>query len=574
MTASYLRVALVLPPVQSFNMPYSAPAALASLLQERFGAQTLVVDAGVEWLASALRDADPAIAADLGRLRDPSAYRDAFALREAHAHAEAALQALTARWAPETVQLSGEYVPPDRFENWDEVRRSLERPTERMFDGYVRRELIPKLRSFHPQIVGLSVPFDWMLWPTLRLLRFLRRSCPDVVTIVGGPAIQRLWNEGQAEFFDILDADWAAIGDGERALIDLVGWVCRGEEPQDPALVRLPPEAAPKPRPQPAGFYDRGVVPDYSDLDLAAYLRPEPILPIPASEGCYYGRCRFCSRQRRDQAVTFVETPGRQVAEAMRRLQRQLGVTQFVLTGDILTRRFLLGVANDLSMDNAPLNWFCEASFKASMAGRLTEADCERLYAGGCRLILNGLESGSARIRELMDCQVNEAMFRRTLRRLSDAGVVPYVTIVFGYPGETAEDLMATAEFIRTHQETCVFATSRFEIVPGTPLADQLQQDPRVRCTPRSVLEGGWDHDAEDTLGDAAARAILERDLGGMFGRFPQFYRQIPVLMQLLSKTWPRPVPRRPANRRERVRALAQSPSGAGDRLGGGEQWT
>jgi radical SAM superfamily enzyme YgiQ (UPF0313 family) len=539
MPSSYLRVALILPPVQSFFMPYSAPATLASVLKETFDAHTLVIDAGIDWLWSEVEDRYASICEDLAALQQTEAYRDVFALREAFFKLEGVLSQLCAPWAPELVHSSGEYVPPGRYMSWEEVDRSLDRSVPRLFDRYFQRTLIPRLRKFRPQVIGLSVPFDWMVWPAMRLIRWLRRSCPDVATIVGGPAIQRLWYEGQADFFRVVHAHWAAIGDGERALCDLVEYLCQGKVPvEDGPLVRLPYCGHRRePRPHAPAFYGSGLVPDFSDLDLSRYLRPEPILPIPASEGCFYGRCRFCSRQRSDQIVPYVERSPRQIAAAMRQLHAETGATQFILAGDILTHRFLLALAEVLELECGRLSWFCEASFKASMASRLSQDDCHLLYGGGCRLILNGLESGSSHIRELMDCPIREEDYEQTLFRLVEAGIVPYVTIVFGYPGETMQDLMDTVHFIRKHFGHSVFATSRFEIVPGTPLSEQLPLRQGASCKPRPVLEGGLDFEDPDTLGSQEAGEILGRELEGMFGDFQQFYRQIPVLMQLLTKT-------------------------------------
>lgn len=551
MSASYLRVALILPPVQSLYMPYAAPAMLAALLQERFGARTLVIDAGIEWLSSELDTSQSSAADALAALRRPQTYRDAFALQEAYLNAEQALRQICAPWRPEEVKLSGEYVPPGHYAAWAEIDKSLNESTPRLFDRYFKHVLIPRLRHFRPQIVGLSVPFNWMLWPTMRFVRWLRRSCPDVTTIVGGPAIQRLWYEGQTGFFDILEANWVAVGDGERALTELVEFVCNGKVPVDGPLVKLPltdPDFGH--RPQVSAFYGSALAPDYSDLDLSRYLRPEPILPIPASEGCFYGRCRFCSRQRSDQTVTYTERTGRHVADAMLKLHGETGATQFILAGDIFTHRFLLSLAASLSRQREKLNWFCEASFKGPMASRLSQDDCDLLYQGGCRLILNGLESGSSRVRGLMDCQLREEDYSRTLSQLSRAGIVPYVTIVFGYPGETAEDLMETVRFIQKHSDESVFATSRFEIVPGTPLGEQLFLNSPASCKSRALLEGGFDYDDQNTLARSEANDILSRELAGVFGDFQQFYRQIPVLMQLLSKTWGE-APCRPGSTRD-----------------------
>ena len=478
-------VALILPPVQSFFMPYSAPAVLAAWLQQRCAAQTLVIDAGMEWLMQELEASD--VGDCIERLRRPETYRDMWTVREAHAVAASALENMCASWLPERVELSGRYFPPVPLENWEVVGELLDLDRPSLFDHYYANVLIPRLQRFDPQVIGLSVPFDWMLLPTLRLARWLTVRFPEVEIVVGGHAISRLWHERQAEFFELLDAKWVAVGDGQIALEQLMRFLDdRTLPPRGGPLVRLPvdelivPVATAEP-----GFLTGTIVPDFSDLCLSNYLRPTPILPVPASDGCFFGGCLFCSRQRSDQSVAYVERSPEHVADLMRALAARYGSRQFILAEDIVSHRFMLGLAR--SLVDTELTWFCEASFKGKMVRRLSADDYALLHDGGCRLILNGLESASARMRDLMGCSVDLDDYDENMHRLVDSGIVPYVTMIFGYPGETAADVSESINYMRRHVVRAVFATSRFWIVPGTPLARDLQSRPDAACIRRSV---------------------------------------------------------------------------------------
>ena len=538
MITSYLRVALVLPPVQSFLMPYAAPAVLASSLKERYAAETLVVDCGIEWLWSEVAaQGDMAASEMLSKLQHSETYSDALSLRSAFLQAEQILQNICQPWAPELVHLSGRYEPPAHYTNWEEVDRSLSLTRHRLFDRYFQRELIPKLRRMQPQIIGLSIPFDWMVWPAMRLARWLRRCIPDTEIIVAGHAIQRLWHEGEAEFFNTICAHWAAVGDSKQALMDLVEFLSSGDSPlEESPLIRLPLKGSPlRPSFQESKSYAGASVPDFSDLELARYLRPQPILPIPSSDGCFFGRCRFCSRQRSDQNIPYVERSSIDVAESMKRLADQTGTKQFILAGDILSHRFLLSLAQALEREG--FTWFCLSTFKGAMARRLSQEDCHLLYRGGCRLILNGLESGSARIRELMGCPTDQDDYDRTLTQLVSAGITPYVTIIFGYPGETIADLMETVSYIQERLNHVVFAASHFQLVPGTPLSQKLLSQPGAVYCQKSVLEGGLECQGPGVAKREMIDRVLDRELRGMFGSFPEFLRSIPVMMQLLTDT-------------------------------------
>ena len=47
-------------------------------------------------------------------------------------------------------------------------------------------------------------------------------------------------------------------------------------------------------------------IPCYDDYDFSEYLRPEPILPIRASYGCYWGKCTFCALYYNDKKYFFI----------------------------------------------------------------------------------------------------------------------------------------------------------------------------------------------------------------------------------------------------------------------------
>ena len=532
-----VRVALVLPPTQSLFLPYSAPAVLAAWLQRRCGATTLVIDSGVEWLDDQLRRAQPVrpdIYDAVTALRDRNAYRDAIALRAAYLRAEAALQSWCERWRPERVTINGEYTPPDNCREWTGIAHALCAEGPYIFDEYFRDRLLPSLKQFDPDIVALSIPFDWMVFSAMRLARHLRAALPAVTTIVGGHTVNRMWQEGDHEFFRLIDAGWAGVMNGHEALEQLIASTAAPKA--GGPLIRLPlSQPITTIQPEPPQFYAEGLTPDYSDLDLGAYLRPEPILSVPVSEGCYYSRCQFCFRLRPDRVIAYRESPPHVVADSIRQLQVDTGTRQFILAGDIVSHRFLSQLAASLKHFDEVPTWFCEATFKTPNARHLTTEFFEGLSQGGCRIILNGLESGSPDIRRAMGCPVDEEVYDRMILGLDRAGIIPYVTLVIGYPGETERDLLDTIGYVQKHMDRALFPMSRFMIYPGTPLSRALLNRADVVRTRRSVLDSWLHHESPDTLPHDRAVSLLNEHLPGMFGQFPEFLREITILMQMVN---------------------------------------
>lgn len=536
--ATNLRVVLILPPTQSFFMPYVAPFLLATWLKENYGAEILVIDAGIDWLLTeaARFGQDSKESRAFAALRDPQAYSNIFTLHEAVEDARQALTRICSPWFPERVELSGRYFPPSDYADWSILENALDLAKPGLFDRYFREVLLPMLQRFSPDIVGLSVPFDWMILPAMRLSRLLRNSLPGKCTIAGGHAIKRLWQAEEMDFFRLLDLDWVAVRDGESAFTTLIQQkLHEANSIATNSLIKLPvsEKAYTVPSAPPVTLVD-GVLPDFSGIQLSRYLRPETVIAIPGSFGCFYGRCRFCSRQRSDQSTLFYERDARDVAEAMRQVSVETGCRQFILGGDIFTHRFLLSLASILA--NERLTWGCLSSFKWSLAGKLSLEQCRALYRGGCRVILNGLESGSARMRELMGCPVRQEDYDQTLMNLAYAGIIPVVTLLIGYPGESRDDLANTVDYVLAHSTQVAFYMSRFEIVSGTPLSLELRKRPNSQCCRRSVLDSGLEYVGPDVVPEAEANALLNARLGGMFGTFAELLRSMPMLLQLVEK--------------------------------------
>lgn len=536
-------IAFLLPPTQSFFMAYSAPAVLASRAEARLNARTLVADTGIHWLNWSLsRPECPSTTRKaITKLRDPESYTDMAALRRTYDAAEDAIAAMCSPFSPERVDLSGVYYPRSQYQDWQAAFAASQSEKPHLFDEYIQECLVPQLRSFGPDIVALSLPFDWMIFPTMRLTRLLRGALPHQTKIIlGGHAVERLWQEEHTGFFDRIEADFAAVGDGDRSLRDLAMFVVGEQQlpadsPLMPLAVKRDGSTAPTPTrtvaPRSIAIFD--AVPNYPDADIALYLRPEPILSVPVSEGCYYGRCTFCSRQRRDQSVGYVERRGADVARAMLRLGSRYHCRQFIFAEDIVSHRFMRELSGEL--DGTDTEWFAEASFKSKLSRGCDAAYFRSLHSGGARLILNGLESASPSVQQAMGCPTDLDRYTAVMMAMDQAGIVPYVTMVFGYPTESRHDVELSAAFMRKHIDRMVFACSRFWAIAGTPLMSQLRTQNSGVLRRASVLTGGYTYSSADTLPAEAADQILHHEVPGLFEPFAHFLRTIPTLMYVIG---------------------------------------
>jgi len=118
-----------------------------------------------------------------------------------------------------------------------------------------------------------------------------------------------------SELFTCTDS--VVCGEGEKPFSDLLANIVNNLSLDDlPNLIHRNPKTGEFCRFGELSYTDitKQPPPDFSDLDLSAYLVPKPVIPYCISRGCYWGRCVFCQNRygdyqvRRYQAVP-VERP-------------------------------------------------------------------------------------------------------------------------------------------------------------------------------------------------------------------------------------------------------------------------
>ncbi len=110
----------------------------------------------------------------------------------------------------------------------------------------------------------------------------------------------------------------------------------------------------------------------------------------------------------------------------------------------------------------------------------LTKEQYDLMGKAGFRFVLYGLESGNQKTLDRLDKGVIAARIEEELRWAKGAGLAPHVTVMIGYPWETADDSLRTVEFVHDLFAKGLIDTLQGTIVvpyPGTPLYDQCKQN-------------------------------------------------------------------------------------------------
>lgn len=348
-----------------------------------------------------------------------------------------------------------------------------------------------------PDVVGISAVVSTAYAYTRQLADAVRTALPRTLIVVGGnlAASSHILLERTA-------IDLCVLGEGERVFLDVVNRAATTREPADfadiPGLMLKGREgkllntgyAAPLDRSE---VYDI----DWADLeracDIGHYVckafgedgfhqvfREDPRAWEPhrrqktqgvlvASKGCV-ARCTFCHRW--DKGIRYVPVPilVKRVRDMVERYD--LGFLQF---GD-----------ENFGTDHKWLAEFCAAikpldllwSVKGMRVNRIDPASIILMKDAGCTSIVYGMETGSARMLEIMEKKTSIEANRNAMKWTVGANLYTVIQLVLGMPGESPETIAESIEFCKYGMTLSPdinpndLSVNYAQALPGTPLYD------------------------------------------------------------------------------------------------------
>lgn len=294
-----------------------------------------------------------------------------------------------------------------------------------------------------PDMVGFSV--QCATFPgVLRIAEQLKKVKPAIKIVAGGHDVSFV-AEKTIEKFPWIDA--VVRGEGEATFPELVSAFSSGEcgVGIEGITWRRGNKAVRNPDRELIRNLDDIPLPDYGFVpDLQTYRNacgiPRSIAIIEVGRGCPHN-CVYCSEsimwRRRTRNFSIPR-----IINEMRRLRDQSGAECFLLAYDQFTadRRFVedfcLRVIDE-GLDNTP--WYC--------ISRLDSMDAQLLHlmrAAGCESMCYGIDSGSERTLAFIGKQIDENILYRRVSETTDAGMVPTLSFVIGFPVEEREDIDKT----------------------------------------------------------------------------------------------------------------------------------
>ncbi len=431
---------MIAPPVWTPIYPYLALPVLTAYLRGE-GLSVSQYDASLDFFLNHLLKAGEWSA---GQIRDPEAFFEPLGLIQRLQETRRLLVSLSKRHSPLGFTFNSLRWPGAA--SLEEMRHLCDWGGNPLL-SFCEDRLARRIREEGPQIVGISLSTPHQLLPALTMSRFIKARFPEIHVVLGGKHCLALHGGFLREprlfqeFFDSL-----IPGQGERPLRALVEAMGSGGSLSGVPGVSFAHDGAVRVNPPPSPLPLQDLPhPDFHGLDLGAYLVPRTFLPLRFSDGCYWGRCTFCSRHQQGPPRIL---PPSQAVEQMAHVARLYGVRDFALNDDCLPPPYVEAFCRKVLEEGLRVS--------IQLYGRpdrgFTRGRLEVMAEAGVKELRWGIESANPRILRLMDKGTDPDATLRILEDAAGLGIWNHACMILGFPTETRQEAEETLSWIRDNR--------------------------------------------------------------------------------------------------------------------------
>jgi len=329
------------------------------------------------------------------------------------------------------------------------IMDALNNMEHNIYAEFLRNVTLPSLKENPSDFYGISISAFSQMIPGMTLAKLIKEHIPSAHVCLGGNVITRIGPRlmPSSPLFEFFDS--AILYEGEIPLVELLRAIEGGRDFKEvPSIIYKDKNGT-----QIFNEYYREPdvnsipSPDFSGLPFEKYLSPFKIGSIMSARGCYWNKCAFC-QHRYTYRGKYRPRNMSLVIDDMELLNRE-GIKYFSFCDEAVPPVRLRELAKGILDRNLNVVWEAYARVEKSFDKELAEL----LYKAGCRSLAFGLESSVPRVLELMCKGHRPEVFEQVLRASSDAGIWNYAWFFTGFPSETKDEAMSTADFIIKNQD-------------------------------------------------------------------------------------------------------------------------
>jgi anaerobic magnesium-protoporphyrin IX monomethyl ester cyclase len=371
------------------------------------------------------------------------AYYDAETLSKARRTVENALLTVSIAHYPTRLELMS-YSMPDYDGTFASIEKLTDKRDENPYLDYFEKSILPYLREQTPDVLGISIAGESQLMPALTLCRLIKTHYKCHI-VLGGYIVTLLADSlalNKRLFEQYCDS--LMVLEGERPILELVKSLENHENLESvPNLIYFNGSEVQRNPTCPPEPMETLPPPDFDGLPLQQYLAPDPVLPVLASRGCYWGKCAFCSHNvSYENKYRF--SPAEKIVGDLEILHQKYGVRHFAFSDEAIAPKVMRELVSTLIKRKSDFRF----STNIRLEPQFTPELCASMHEGGFRVAYLGLESGCDRIIGLMKKGFNTETAVKIFRNLTGAGIWDHLYVFLGFPGESEAEAKETLGFL------------------------------------------------------------------------------------------------------------------------------
>lgn len=365
-------------------------------------------------------------------------------------------------------------ITPDNFctnFNW----RDFEATQRFIHSNTIFHNLVKTLPSVRNNkkpgtIVGFSISYESQVLPAFILADNIKKQYPYVKICIGGSLLYN-YSEYFYNIMYISDLiDYLIIGAGEIALEHIaLGCLNKLQQMDGIEIVDVLGKYIIDTR----QFTGHPIVyaPDFSNFNFDLYPTKAKAFPYMIKDKCYYGKCYFCNGDK-----VLLHNNKKQVLDAFGQIEiisATTGISNVYLVDAALSPKDFEQIGRMNLKNN--IRWIANARFEKQF---LEETLIQQIAANGCDMLRFGLESASQHVLNLMNKGTIIENAEKIIQLTDKYKIKNHLYIMFGYPGETADDRRLTLDFLNRNKEYIYsYSVSVFQPIPGTYIYEKLAKE-------------------------------------------------------------------------------------------------
>ena len=361
--------------------------------------------------------------------------------------------------------------------SFDELYFALHQPFTYL-DEILINILDQKMKTVHPKLVCISVPFPGNLYTSLRCGQWIKQNFPGVKVAMGGgfanTELRSLSDPRVFEFYDFITLD-----DGEAPLEILIEHLDGKKQLHELKRCFTMVDGEVKYiNNVSCADYKQGQVgtPDYDGLLLDKYISAiEVINPMHSlwsdgrwnkltmAHGCYWAKCTFCDVSL-DYIKNYEPIAASLIVDRMQELVEKTGENGFHFVDEAAPPSLMKAVAIEIIKRKIVVSWWANVRFEKSFTRDL----CLLLKEAGCIAVSGGLEVASDRLLNLINKGITVEQVAKVSKHFSESGIMVHAYLMYGFPTQTVQEMVDSLEMVRQLFETGVLQSAFWHLFTMT----------------------------------------------------------------------------------------------------------